>query len=73
LIEGLFMTQEESSELIRLAIRRSGGPTVLSNLLGISNGAVHSWIRKGRIANILYAQKVLELSNIPVEQLRPCE
>jgi hypothetical protein len=56
---------------VRTAINKIGGPTKTSNLLNISNGAVHAWIRAGRISNIDYARKVAELSGMPVEKVRP--
>lgn len=56
---------------VRIAINKIGGPTKTSNLLNISNGAVHSWVRAGRISNIDYARKVAELAGMPVEKVRP--
>lgn len=55
----------------RSAIMRIGGVTRTSNILGVSNGAVHSWIKKRRVTNIDYAKKLSELSGIPVEKIRP--
>jgi hypothetical protein len=37
----------------------------------VSNGAVHSWIKKRRVTNIDFARKLSELSGIPVEKIRP--
>ena len=54
------------------AISRIGGVTRASNILGVSNGAVHSWIKKRRVTNIDFARKLSELSGIPVEKIRPC-
>lgn len=56
---------------VKIAIARAGGPTRISNLLGIANGTVHSWIRAQRISNIQHASKLAELSKMTVQQLRP--
>jgi len=56
---------------VRQAIYAIGGPTVVSNLLGISNGAVHAWIRNRRIRDIRFARKISELSGFKLEELRP--
>jgi len=58
---------------VKVAIDKAGGPTIVSNQLQLSNGAIHAWIRKGRIASLDYARKVAELSGMSVEVLRPCK
>lgn len=55
---------------VKTAVAKIGGPTKTSNLLGLSNGAVHAWIRKGRIADIDIAKRVCELSGMKLEQVR---
>lgn len=55
---------------VKLAVAKAGGPTYVSNKLLISNGAVHAWIRKGRVSNLDLASKLSELSGIDVRQLR---
>ncbi len=55
---------------VRIAIAKAGGPTKISNQLLISNGAVHAWVRKGRIADLDFARKVSALSGVDVELLR---
>ena len=57
---------------VRIAVNRIGGPTKVSNLVGVSNGAVHAWIKARRIANIDFARKVAELAGMQVEEVRPC-
>lgn len=56
---------------IKTAIDRLGGPTKVSNLLGVSNGTVHAWIKTGKISDRDYAQKIAELSGISLTRLRP--
>ena len=57
---------------VRVACERIGGVTRASNLLGVSNGAVHSWCKRRRVPNIIYAQKLAELARMKVEEIRPC-
>lgn len=67
-ISVMFFTLENH---VRLAVAKAGGPTYVSNQLLISNGAVHAWIQKGRVANLDYARKLSELSGVAVDLLRP--
>lgn len=55
---------------VRIAVAKAGGPTKVSNQLSISNGAVHAWVRKGRIADLDFARKVSEMSGVKVDLLR---
>lgn len=56
---------------VKIAIAKAGGPTKVSNQLSISNGAIHAWIRKGRIADLDFARTVSALSGVDVNLLRP--
>lgn len=56
---------------VQKAVDKIGGPTVASNQLGVSNGAIHKWINAQRIPNIDKAKKLAELSAVQVEMLRP--
>lgn len=57
---------------VKKAVERIGGVTKTSNLLGVSNGAVHSWVKKRRVTNIDYATKMAEMAKMRVEEIRPC-
>jgi DNA-binding transcriptional regulator YdaS (Cro superfamily) len=57
---------------VKKAVKIIGGVTKASNLLGVSNGAVHSWVKRRKVVNIDYAKMLSELSGIPVEKIRPC-
>jgi len=56
---------------VKLAISKIGGPTKASNLLEVSNGVVHYWIREHRVPNIDLARKLAEISGMKLEELRP--
>jgi len=60
-----------SENAVRKSVDKIGGVTKTSNILGVSNGAVHAWIKNRRVTNIDYAKKLSELSKIPLEKLRP--
>ena len=60
-----------SENAVRKSVDKIGGVTKTSNILGVSNGAVHAWIKNRRVTNIDYAKKLPELSKIPLEKLRP--
>lgn len=61
-----------SENAVKKACERIGGVTRTSNLLGVSNGAVHSWCRRRRVPNIIYATRLAEMANMKVEEIRPC-
>lgn len=56
---------------VQKAVDKVGGPTMVSNHLAVSNGAVHKWINTQRIPNLDKAKKLAELSKVAVEKLRP--
>ena len=57
---------------VRQAVQAAGGPTKTSNALGVSNAAVHAWIRNRIVPDLDKAKKLAELANVPVERIRPC-
>ena len=56
---------------VKQAIHNIGGPTKASNLLGVSNATIHSWLNNGRVPNIDLAKKLATISGMKVEELRP--
>ena len=55
---------------VRKAVEKAGGPTAVSNSIGISNACVHQWVKKRRVANMAKAKQLALLSGISVEKLR---
>jgi DNA-binding transcriptional regulator YdaS (Cro superfamily) len=53
---------------IARAVDAVGGPTKAALLCGVSNGAVHDWLRKGRVTSLRSALKLSEKSGIPIEE-----
>lgn len=56
---------------VKLAVDKIGGPTKVSNLMNVSNGAVHAWVKNGRVSNIDKAKQLAELAGMGVEEVRP--
>lgn len=55
---------------VREAVNKLGGPTKTSNLLNVSNAAVHVWVKNRRVSNIDLASKLAELAKMDLEQVR---
>ena len=66
------MRAKQSKKNERTAIARAvdavGGPTKAAVLCGVSNAAVHDWLRKGRMTSLRSALKLSEKSGIPIEE-----
>lgn len=58
------------SNYVRQAVAKAGGPTAVSNHIGVSNACVHTWVQKRRVANINKARQLADLSGFPIEKLR---
>jgi DNA-binding transcriptional regulator YdaS (Cro superfamily) len=55
---------------VKAAVNLAGGPTKVSNALGVSNAAVHKWIAGERVPDIDKARKLSELSNVALDRIR---
>ena len=64
------MNFELKENHVRTAVDRVGGPTKASNLLGVSNNTINSWINNRYIPNIDYARRLADLSEMKVQELR---
>ncbi len=60
-----------NNNYVRQAVDTIGGATITSNLLGVSNGCIHNWIKQGRVTNVYLARKLADLAGLPVEKVRP--
>ena len=56
---------------VKIAVDKIGGPTKTANLMGVSNGAVHAWIKNGRVGNIDKARQLAQFAGMDVEEVRP--
>lgn len=55
---------------VQKAVAKAGGPTAVSNSIGVSNACVHLWVKKRRVANIAKARQLALLSGMAVGKLR---
>jgi DNA-binding transcriptional regulator YdaS (Cro superfamily) len=65
------MIESQRKEPVKMAVEMLGGATKASNVLGVSNGTVHLWVKLGRISDIDKARQVAEITGIAITQLRP--
>jgi DNA invertase Pin-like site-specific DNA recombinase len=57
---------------VKTAVNKAGGPSRVAIELRCSGTTVHNWIRQGRVSNLDKAQKLAELANMDVLEIRPC-
>jgi DNA-binding transcriptional regulator YdaS (Cro superfamily) len=50
------------------AVAAVGGPTKAARLCGVSNAAVHRWIRLGSVTLLRHALRLSQASGVPIEQ-----
>ena len=63
-------TMSSESEIIKDALERGGGISVIARTMGLSDEAVRLWRARGKVP----AERVVELeqlTGVPREQLRP--
>jgi hypothetical protein len=54
---------------VKDAVHRLGGPTRASNVAGVSNATVHSWISRGRIPNFDKATVIANAAKVELLSL----
>ena len=58
----------ERKTTVARAVEAVGGPTKAAAICGVSNTAIHNWLRKGRVTSLRSALKLAERSGIPIEE-----
>jgi DNA-binding transcriptional regulator YdaS (Cro superfamily) len=58
-------TKQESG--VARAVRAVGGPTKAAVLCGVSNTAIHDWIRKGHVSLLKHAVRLSRASQVPID------
>jgi DNA-binding transcriptional regulator YdaS (Cro superfamily) len=53
---------------VACAVAAVGGPTKAARLCGVSNTAVHRWIRFGSVVLLRHAVRLSRASGVPIEQ-----
>lgn len=59
-----------STNYVRIAVDRLGGPTKAAHQMGVSNATIHNWINKQAISDIDKARRLGDLVDLTAEQLR---
>lgn len=65
------MLSNFTKNAVQIAVDRVGGPTKAAHLVGVSNTAVHAWIRARKVSNIDFARTLAKASEVPLAELRP--
>jgi DNA-binding transcriptional regulator YdaS (Cro superfamily) len=50
------------------AVSAVGGPTKAARICGVSNTAVHKWIRRGSVALLKHALPLSRASGVPIDR-----
>jgi DNA-binding transcriptional regulator YdaS (Cro superfamily) len=61
-------TRKAEENAVARAIAVVGGPTKAARLCGVSNAAVHRWIRSGSVILLRHALRLSQASGVPIEQ-----
>jgi DNA-binding transcriptional regulator YdaS (Cro superfamily) len=60
-------TRKAEKNAVARAVAVVGGPTKAARLCGVSNAAVHRWIRSGSVILLRHALRLSQASAIPIE------
>jgi hypothetical protein len=60
-------TKKKNSAVVR-AVTAVGGPTKAAGICGVSNTAIHKWIRRGSVTLLKHALRLSRASGIPIEE-----
>jgi hypothetical protein len=61
-------SRRQSDNRVSQAVSAVGGPTKAARICGVSNAAIHQWIRRGSVPLIKHAIQLSKASGIPIEE-----
>jgi DNA-binding transcriptional regulator YdaS (Cro superfamily) len=61
-------TKRKKDSAIERAVSAVGGPTKAAGICGVSNTAIHKWIRRGNVTLLKHALRLSRASGIPIEE-----
>ena len=61
-------TKRKKDNAVGRAVSAVGGPTKAAGICGVSNTAIHKWIRRGSVTLLKHALRLSRASGIPIEQ-----
>jgi hypothetical protein len=66
----MFFSTSYTTNRVKIAVSRIGGPTKAALAAGVSNATIHNWIKLGRIKDIDKAKILAKLAKMPFQDLR---
>jgi hypothetical protein len=60
-------TKKKDNAVVR-AVSALGGPTKAAGICGVSNTAIHKWMRRGSITLLKHALRLSQASGVPIEE-----
>jgi len=61
-------TKRKKNNAVERAVSTVGGPTKAAGICGVSNTAIHKWIRRGSVTILKHALRLSRASGIPIEE-----
>ncbi len=66
-------TKRKKDNAVGRAVSALGGPTKAAGICGVSNTAIHKWIRRGSVTLLKHALRLSRASGIPIEEFEDDE
>ncbi len=60
--------KKEEKNAVAEAVAAVGGPTKAARLCGVSNAAVHRWVKSGTVILLRHALRLSRASGVPIEK-----
>ena len=60
--------KKKKDNVVGRAVSTVGGPTKAAGICGVSNTAIHKWIRRGSVTLLKHALRLSRASGIPIEE-----
>lgn len=60
--------KRRKNNAVARAVSTLGGPTKAAGICGVSNAAVHKWIKRGSVSLLVHALRLSRASGIPIEE-----
>jgi len=60
--------KQKEKNAVAEAVAAVGGPTKAARLCGVSNAAVHRWVKSGTVILLRHALRLSRASSVPIEK-----
>ena len=61
-------TKRKKDNVVGRAVSALGGPTKAAGICGVSNTAIHKWMRRGSVTLLKHALRLSRASGVPIEE-----